>query len=89
MHQIITQACDTLAGEIQNTFQALEFAIDRSSFYGLVGLAFRWLLPAFIGVSLTMACIKICALFTIRKQHWMTRDVAVVGGSVQRTGDDK
>jgi hyaluronan synthase len=46
------------------------------------------LLPAFIMVSLTMACIKIWALLTVRKQQWLTRDVAVVGGSVQRTGDE-
>jgi hyaluronan synthase len=47
------------------------------------------LLPAFIMVSLTMACIKIWALFTCRKQMWLTRDVAVVGGTIQRTGDDE
>ena len=44
------------------------------------------LLPAFIAVSLIMAVVKICALLTIRKQQWLTRQVAVVDGQVQRTG---
>jgi thiamine monophosphate kinase len=33
-----------------------------------------------------MALIKIGALVTIRKQRWLTRQVAVEGGVVVRTG---
>ena len=44
------------------------------------------LIPAFIGISLIMALIKLWALLTVRKQRWSTRQVAVVDGTVQRTG---
>lgn len=44
------------------------------------------LIPAFIGISLIMALIKLWALLTLRKQMWSTREVAVVDGTVQRTG---
>jgi len=43
--------------------------------------------PVFIGVSLIMALIKIFSLLTIRRQAWLTRQVAVVDGVVQRTGE--
>jgi cellulose synthase/poly-beta-1,6-N-acetylglucosamine synthase-like glycosyltransferase len=43
------------------------------------------LLPAFIAITIIMAFIKIYALATIRQQRWLTRDVAVVDGAVQRT----
>jgi hyaluronan synthase len=33
-----------------------------------------------------MALIKIGALLTIRRQRWLTRQVAVEGGTVIRTG---
>jgi cellulose synthase/poly-beta-1,6-N-acetylglucosamine synthase-like glycosyltransferase len=44
------------------------------------------LLPAFIAVSIFMAAVKIYALLTIRTQLWLTRDVGVVDGAIQRTG---
>jgi hyaluronan synthase len=44
------------------------------------------LLPAFIGISLLMAMIKLWALLTVRKQLWLTRHVAIVDGIPQRTG---
>ena len=43
------------------------------------------LLPAFIAISIFMAAVKIYALLTIRTQLWLTRDVGVVDGAVQRT----
>ena len=43
-------------------------------------------IACFIAVSLIMAVVKICALLTIRKQQWLTRQVAVIDGQVQRTG---
>ncbi|MDQ3305871.1 MAG: glycosyltransferase [Actinomycetota bacterium] len=43
------------------------------------------ILPFFIGLTFVMAVIKIYALTTIRAQRWLTRDVAVVDGSVVRT----
>jgi cellulose synthase/poly-beta-1,6-N-acetylglucosamine synthase-like glycosyltransferase len=46
------------------------------------------LLPAFIGVTLLMAVIKIQALLTIRTQLWLTRNVGVVDGEIQRTGPE-
>jgi cellulose synthase/poly-beta-1,6-N-acetylglucosamine synthase-like glycosyltransferase len=42
------------------------------------------LLPIFIGISIYMALLKIFALVTIRQHKWLTRDVAVVDGLVQR-----
>jgi cellulose synthase/poly-beta-1,6-N-acetylglucosamine synthase-like glycosyltransferase len=41
----------------------------------------------YVVVSWVMALIKIYALLTIRKQRWLTRQVAVEGGEVVRTGD--
>ncbi|MDX1657503.1 MAG: glycosyltransferase [Nitriliruptorales bacterium] len=45
------------------------------------------MMPFFILMSFAMACVKLAALFTIRKQRWMTRDVAVSArtGQVLRT----
>jgi cellulose synthase/poly-beta-1,6-N-acetylglucosamine synthase-like glycosyltransferase len=44
------------------------------------------LMPLFILISFTMAVVKIYALLTIRRQRWLTRDVAVIGGKLTRTG---
>jgi cellulose synthase/poly-beta-1,6-N-acetylglucosamine synthase-like glycosyltransferase len=44
-----------------------------------------WRLPFYILTSICMALIKIYALGTIRQHKWLTRDVAVVDGIVQRT----
>ncbi|HVF14962.1 MAG TPA: glycosyltransferase, partial [Acidimicrobiales bacterium] len=44
------------------------------------------LMPAFVVVSIAMAAVKMWALLTVRKQLWLTRDVAVVDGEVVRTG---
>jgi glycosyltransferase involved in cell wall biosynthesis len=44
-----------------------------------------WRLPFYILITITMALIKIYALVTIRQHKWLTRDVAVVDGIVQRT----
>jgi cellulose synthase/poly-beta-1,6-N-acetylglucosamine synthase-like glycosyltransferase len=41
----------------------------------------------YVVVSWVMALIKIYALFTIRKQRWLTRQVAVEGGEVVRTAE--
>jgi hypothetical protein len=46
------------------------------------------LLPAYIAITILMAFVKIYALVTIRQQRWLTRDVAVIDGRVQRTGVD-
>jgi len=35
------------------------------------------MMPFFIVISFLMSMVKISALFTIRKQRWLTRDVAV------------
>jgi cellulose synthase/poly-beta-1,6-N-acetylglucosamine synthase-like glycosyltransferase len=43
------------------------------------------MLPVFIGITIYMAILKIFALITIRQHKWLTRDVAVVDGLVQRT----
>jgi len=43
------------------------------------------LVPGFVGVSFVMAIVKICALLTIRKQRWLTRQVQVEDGIVVRT----
>jgi cellulose synthase/poly-beta-1,6-N-acetylglucosamine synthase-like glycosyltransferase len=42
-------------------------------------------LPLFIGLTMVMACIKIYALATVKQQKWLTRDVEVIDGQVQRT----
>lgn len=48
-----------------------------------------FLIPAFVLVSFAVAFVKIYALFTIRTQRWLTRDVAVDDeGQIVRTGDD-
>ncbi|MEV5412784.1 glycosyltransferase [Thermopolyspora sp. NPDC052614] len=44
-----------------------------------------FLVPGFVLVSFVMAVVKICALLTIRKQRWLTRQVAVENGVVVRT----
>lgn len=44
------------------------------------------LMPLFILLSFTMAVVKLYALVTIRRQRWLTRDVAVVHGKLTRTG---
>jgi cellulose synthase/poly-beta-1,6-N-acetylglucosamine synthase-like glycosyltransferase len=44
-----------------------------------------FLVPGFVFVSFAMAVVKICALLTIRKQRWLTRQVAVENGVVVRT----
>jgi hypothetical protein len=46
------------------------------------------LVPAFVGITFVMAVVKIYALATIRRQRWLTRQVAVVDGEVVRTSDD-
>jgi cellulose synthase/poly-beta-1,6-N-acetylglucosamine synthase-like glycosyltransferase len=46
------------------------------------------LIPAFVGVTFVMAVVKIYALATIRRQRWLTRQVAVVDGEVVRTNSD-
>jgi cellulose synthase/poly-beta-1,6-N-acetylglucosamine synthase-like glycosyltransferase len=43
-------------------------------------------IPGYVAVSWVMALIKLHALFTIRKQRWLTRQVAVEHGQVVRTG---
>ena len=43
-------------------------------------------IPGYVAVSWLMALIKLQALLTIRKQRWLTRQVAVQGGAVVRTG---
>jgi cellulose synthase/poly-beta-1,6-N-acetylglucosamine synthase-like glycosyltransferase len=44
-------------------------------------------IPGYVVMSWLMAIIKILALITIRKQRWLTRDVAVENGAVVRTGN--
>jgi cellulose synthase/poly-beta-1,6-N-acetylglucosamine synthase-like glycosyltransferase len=46
------------------------------------------LVPAFVGVTFVMAVVKIYALATIRRQRWLTRQVAVVDGEVVRTSSE-
>lgn len=43
--------------------------------------------PGYVAVSWLMALIKLRALLTVRKQRWLTREVAVEGGAVVRTGE--
>jgi hyaluronan synthase len=45
------------------------------------------LIPGYVVMSWAMAIIKIFALATIRKQRWLTREVAVEDGAVVRTGN--
>jgi hyaluronan synthase len=45
-----------------------------------------FLIPIFVLVSFLVAFTKIYALLTVRKQRWLTRDVAVVEGQLRRTG---
>jgi cellulose synthase/poly-beta-1,6-N-acetylglucosamine synthase-like glycosyltransferase len=42
-------------------------------------------IPGYVAVSWVMALIKLGALVTIRKQRWLTREVAVENGQVVRT----
>jgi hyaluronan synthase len=44
-----------------------------------------FLVPGFVAVSFVMAIVKLCALATIRKQRWLTRQVSVENGVVVRT----
>lgn len=44
-----------------------------------------FLLPVFIVTSFLAAILKIVALFSIRRQKWLTRDVEVVNGKAVRT----
>ncbi|MGI5466500.1 glycosyltransferase [Streptomyces sp. CA-132043] len=44
-----------------------------------------FLVPGFVLVSFVMAGVKICALLTIRRQRWLTRQVSVVNGVAVRT----
>jgi hyaluronan synthase len=44
-----------------------------------------FMVPVYILVSFAMAVVKIWALLTVRRQRWLTRDVAVVDGEVVRT----
>jgi hyaluronan synthase len=43
-----------------------------------------FLVPGFVAVSFVMAIVKLCALATIRKQRWLTRQVSVLNGVVVR-----
>ena len=44
-----------------------------------------FLVPGFVLISFVMAVVKLCALATIRKQRWLTRQVSVENGVVVRT----
>lgn len=46
-----------------------------------------FLIPGYVVVSWLMALVKLQALFTIRRQRWLTRQVAVEHGEVVRTTD--
>ncbi len=46
-----------------------------------------FLIPPFVLLSFAMAVVKLTALATVRRQRWLTRQVAVVNGEVVRTGD--
>jgi len=46
-----------------------------------------FLIPPFVLLSFGMAVVKLIALATIRRQRWLTRQVAVVKGQVVRTGE--
>jgi cellulose synthase/poly-beta-1,6-N-acetylglucosamine synthase-like glycosyltransferase len=43
-------------------------------------------IPPFVLLSFAMAVVKLMALATVRRQRWLTRQVAVVNGEVIRTG---
>lgn len=43
-------------------------------------------IPPFVLLSFAMAVVKLMALATVRRQRWLTRQVAVVNGQVIRTG---
>jgi hypothetical protein len=45
-----------------------------------------FVIPPFVLLTFAMALVKIYALMTVRKQRWLTRQVAVVDGQVVRTG---
>jgi hyaluronan synthase len=45
-----------------------------------------FLVPPFVLLSFAMAVVKLVALATVRKQRWLTRQVAVVDGEIVRTG---
>jgi hypothetical protein len=45
-----------------------------------------FLIPPFVLLSFAMAIVKLMALVTVRKQRWLTRQVAVVNGEVVWTG---
>jgi hyaluronan synthase len=47
-----------------------------------------FLVPGYVFVSWVMALIKIQALLTIRRQRWLTRQVAVENGEVVRTSHE-
>jgi hyaluronan synthase len=42
------------------------------------------ILPLYIAVTYYMSLVKIYALLTLKEHKWLTRDVAVVDGKVQR-----
>jgi cellulose synthase/poly-beta-1,6-N-acetylglucosamine synthase-like glycosyltransferase len=46
-----------------------------------------FLIPPFVLLTFFMALVKIYALLTIRRQRWLTRQVAVVDGAVVRTSE--
>ncbi|MEW2558644.1 MULTISPECIES: glycosyltransferase [Streptomyces] len=48
-----------------------------------------FLVPGFVLLSFVMAVVKLCALATIRKQRWLTRQVSVENGVVVRTGNSR
>jgi len=45
-----------------------------------------FIIPPFVLLSFAMAVVKLTALATVRRQRWLTRQVAVVDGAVVRTG---
>jgi len=46
-----------------------------------------FLVPPFVLLTFWMAVVKLWALLTVRKQRWLTRQVAVIDGEVVRTGN--
>jgi Glycosyltransferase like family 2 len=44
------------------------------------------LVPPFVLLTFAMALVKIYALATVRRQRWLTRQVAVIDGHIVRTG---
>jgi hyaluronan synthase len=46
-----------------------------------------FLIPGWILLSFALSGIKLCALVTVRRQHWLTRQVAVENGVVVRTAE--